>query len=63
MGWKKKSFEELLKEYDEAFGNPQKRLEILKKAAKIAKDDKEKLIVNAYWLQFKQDQGLISYVS
>lgn len=52
---KKKSFDELMEEYNKAFGNPQKKLKILQQAAKIAKDDKEKLIINAKWLQLKQD--------
>jgi hypothetical protein len=53
--FKKKSFDELMEEYSEAYGNFQKRFEILKEAAKIAKDAREKLIVNAKWLQLKED--------
>jgi len=53
---KKKSFDELMEEYSKIYYSDfQKRFEILKEAAKIAKDDKEKLIVNAEWLQLKED--------
>jgi hypothetical protein len=51
---KKDTFRELMGEYDMAFGNPQKRLAILQKAAKIAKSDSEKLEVNARLLDLKQ---------
>jgi hypothetical protein len=57
--FKKKSFDELMEEHSKIYyGDFQKRLEILKKAAKIAKDDREKLIVNAEWLQLKEDYAL-----
>lgn len=51
---KKDPFRELMAEYDMVFGNPQKRLAILQKAAKIAKAGAEELEVNARLLDLKQ---------
>jgi uncharacterized protein YcgL (UPF0745 family) len=55
---KKKSFDELIEEYEQAFGDPQKRLKLLQQAIKVAKTDEEKLMANSYWLQLKQDYDL-----
>ena len=58
---KKKSFDELMAEYSKVhYRDFQKRFETLKQAAKIAKDDKEKLIVNAEYLQLKEDYAIYS---
>jgi uncharacterized protein YcgL (UPF0745 family) len=55
---KKKSFDELIEEYEQAFGDPQRRLKLLQQAIKVAKTDEEKLTANSYWLQLKQDHDL-----
>lgn len=51
---KKDPFRELMKEYDRTFFNPQERFAILQKAARIAKDDGQKLEVNARLLELRE---------
>jgi len=64
--FRKKSFDELLDEYykvgwDRALLKKgyenlfKRRLEILKQAAKRARNDKERLVVNAYMLELKRE--------
>jgi len=53
-----KSFDELMAEYEKAYGDPQRRLKILQEAAKVAKTDVEKLILVTTWNEFKEQHGV-----
>jgi len=54
---RKKSFRELMDEYEKAYGDSSKRLKILQEAAKVAKTDVEKLELVTTWNEFKEQQG------
>ena len=55
---RKKSFGELMDEYYNTFNDHQKALKALKQAAKVAKTDEEKVVVNACWLELKRRYSL-----
>ena len=54
----KKAFDEAMDEYYNHFDDPQRALKALKQAAKAAKTDKEKLVINACWLELKRRYNL-----
>ena len=54
----KKSFDALMDEYENSFGNYQKQRKLLRQAAEVAKTPQEKIVLNSTWLSFKQRHGL-----